>query len=273
MDFAQKMFLVPQHQMDKLKESTPSIRKTVENDVDTAIRHILARTDIDPHEKIKLYTVALQRFLALVKQGDQETNRLTLTLPQPPNSEQETSGDDVSNPNSRDTSGGPTATITRTTRKPTGAAAASFSDDDVVDDDDGDEVKSDVFKNVPLRSKKNASFIWEKMSRDGSVTSWNDKGEFIFNGKTVHGSHVADLIRNVTAPYNVSDDRRPPGWSSFLHAMAVLNIPYSAIPNNSVRRKIGSVKGHAYATILTSPPSPFSPRAFQTLQSSKWAKY
>ena len=49
--YAEKMFLVPQHQLDKLKSenSRGTIRQIVENDLDVSIRNILGRHDLDSH--------------------------------------------------------------------------------------------------------------------------------------------------------------------------------------------------------------------------------
>src|SRR4029434_9607530 len=83
MDYAEKLYLVPQRQLDSLKNNEPPIplRQSVENELDTSINNVLSRTDLDQHEKAKLYTGLLQRYLALVKQGTVETNTLTLNLP------------------------------------------------------------------------------------------------------------------------------------------------------------------------------------------------
>ena len=67
-----------------LSEVVLPLRQAVENELDTSINNVLSRTDLDQHEKAKLYTGLLQRYLTLVKQGALETNTLTLSLPQPP---------------------------------------------------------------------------------------------------------------------------------------------------------------------------------------------
>ncbi len=37
---------------------------------------------------------------------------------------------------------------------------------------------------------------------------------------------MVDLLKNVTAPQKVRDNRRPVGWSEFLRAFAELNMPF-----------------------------------------------
>ncbi len=83
MEYAEKHYVIPQNQLNKLRAGgvRETIQQTVENDLDIAIRNILQRTDLDPHGKVKLYSNVLQRFLTIVKQGDLESGTLTLTIP------------------------------------------------------------------------------------------------------------------------------------------------------------------------------------------------
>lgn len=60
-----------------------------------------------------------------------------------------------------------------------------------------------------------------------------------------------DLIKNVTASHNVSDSRRPTGWSEYLQSLALLNVPFSVVPNLQVRRKIEEFKTEKPATPAT----------------------
>lgn len=208
METAEKLYLVPQHQLDKLRNTATekeSLRKTVENNLDDAIRHILLRSDLNEYEKAKLYTSTLQRFLNLVKLGDQETTELTLSLPKIQESKTEATATEAPHPQK-------------------------------------DEIVQEVIANVSARNKRNASYIMEKILKSDNVASWNDDGEFIFKGNTIEGSHMVDLLKNLTAPYKVSEDRRPLGWKELLHTVANLNIPFSTIPNGDVRRKITDIK-------------------------------
>lgn len=207
MEYAEKLFLVPQNQIDKLKMSNTreSIQQTVEDDLDLAIRNILNKDNLAAHEKAKLYTSVLQRFLTVVKQGDRASNTLTLAFPPPDASHKESFGPPV-------------------------------------EDGGGDDLIADVLKNVPLKSVKNARYIMDKMSKAKEVSSWNDSGEFVFKGVTIQGSHVLDLVKSITSPHKIRNDRRPHGWTEFLQAIAVLNIPYSTVPNHTVRHVISSFK-------------------------------
>ncbi len=92
------------------------------------------------------------------------------------------------------------------------------------------------------------------MSKAKGLSAWNESGEFVFKGKAVPGSHMLDLLKNVTAPHQVRDDRRPLGWSEFLQAFAELNIPFSTVPNNHVRSVITSLKSRPGTIAYTPEP-------------------
>lgn len=93
------------------------------------------------------------------------------------------------------------------------------------------------------RSRKNAEHILDALRNVADRVSWNTQGEIIFNGQCIRGSHVFDLIKNVTAPHNVSDAARPVGWDMFLKTLADLNITLSVVPNiPSIRRTISGLK-------------------------------
>ncbi|KAL1280073.1 hypothetical protein QQF64_014673, partial [Cirrhinus molitorella] len=203
MEHTEKMYLVSQRQLDKLKGGTTreSIHQNAEDDLDMTMRSILHRSDLEPHEKAKMYTSVLQKFLTLAKLRDRETNTLTLSLPTPDHAEKE--------------------------EEPIVTTAASSQDTlDVVADD--------VLKNVPERNAKNARYILDKMSKTKNIASWTESGEFVFKGTTIHGSHMLDLVKSIMAPHKILDERRPAGWKEFLEAFASLNIPYSMVPNHHV---------------------------------------
>ena len=83
MDHVQKMFLVPQHELDKLKHQSHTqsldtpIRNIAENELDGEIQKLLATPGMDIHEKAKKYSGVLQRYLSFVRQGANEKNFLT----------------------------------------------------------------------------------------------------------------------------------------------------------------------------------------------------
>lgn len=78
-----KCYLVPCHQLDKLKaKNTRKNIQVLENYLDLTIKNILLWTNLDQYEKAKLYSNILTMFLTVIKQGDRESSVLILSLPQ-----------------------------------------------------------------------------------------------------------------------------------------------------------------------------------------------
>ncbi len=142
-----------------------NIQQVVENDLDTAIRNILLRTDLDQREKAKLYSGILTRFLTIVKQGDREQSVLTLTLPHP------------------DTDRKDERTI-----------------DNAGDKGGSEDVVDEVLKNVPSRSVKNTRYILDKMPKAKGLSAWNESGEFVFKGKSCAGVAHGRFVKKCHGP-------------------------------------------------------------------------
>ncbi len=212
MEYAEKHYVISQNQMNILRagNARETIQEVVENNLNMAIRNILQRSDLDPYGKAKLYSNVLQRFLTIVKQGDLESDTLTLTLPKP-------DADAGTNVN---------------------APIPSSNNVVVVQD----QIVDEILHNVPQRSLKNVKFIFNKMSNAKQLCTWTDSGEFVFKGRVINGSHMLDLVKSITAPHSIRDEYRPRGWSEFLDAFAVLNIPFSTIANPQVKRTVKVLK-------------------------------
>lgn len=207
MEHATKMYLVPQHQLDKLKQlpsvdSDPSIRRVAQTELDKEMALVLDSPSTDINEKAKKYANILQRYLALTRQGEQEKSVLTLSTPTVQTYE-------------------------------TGVTAYP---------DNGDAITANILKYIPKRSEKNAEYILNAIRGAQDRVSWNEQGEIVFKGQVCKGSHVYDLIKNVTANQNVSDAARPPGWKAFLKTLSDLNVPLSVVPNPNVRGTLMRLK-------------------------------
>ncbi len=101
------------------------------------------------------------------------------------------------------------------------------------------------------------------MSNAKQLCTWTNTGEFVFKGRVINGSHMLDLVKSITAPHTIRDEYRPRGWSEFLDAFAVLNIPFSTITNPQVKRTVEILKGKSTThTHQMAPeiPSPFKKR-------------
>lgn len=215
MEHVQKMFLVPQHQLDLIKQQqqqqqTGSIRQQSQNELDKEMLHVLQDSDVDVYEKAKKYSDILQRYLTLVRQGAREKNVLSLSLPEQFNRDVQ--------PQSADTS--------------------------PVHGDAGvrDLVAENVLTHIPKRSRRNAELILSAVSRSPHLISYNDKGEIVVDKHTIPGSHIYDLIKGVTTTHTPSEGLRPIGWTEFLKAVSDLNVPLSAISNTGIRKTVAMYK-------------------------------
>ncbi len=152
MEYAEKHYVIPQNQMNKLRAGNPreTIQEVVESNLDESIRNILQRSDLDPYGKAKLYSNVLQRFLTIVKQGDLASDTLTLTLPKP--DVIHTDGD-------------------------TNVNAPIPTSNNIVDEQD--QIVDEILHNVPQRSLKNVKFILNKMSNAKQLCTWTNTGEFV----------------------------------------------------------------------------------------------
>ena len=79
------MFLISPHQLKRLTQPVePSIRQTVEDDLDERMEAILREPGLSSYEKVKRYEALLRRYLTLMKQGQNEERQVTLRLQSDP---------------------------------------------------------------------------------------------------------------------------------------------------------------------------------------------
>ncbi|CAM2105449.1 unnamed protein product [Caretta caretta] len=79
--------------------------------------------------------------------------------------------------------------------------------------------------------KKNALILLNKLGQDKNISSWNDKGSFVYKGSVVNGSNMLDLVRAITQTLSVPSRCVPKGWDVSMNAMVELNIPSSVMGN------------------------------------------
>jgi len=208
----QKMFLVSLHQLNRMTQPPATIRETAEDDLDVKIRAVLNEPGLTPNEKIKKYALP-QRYLTLMKQGQRDQRRVTLTLQREHPDKQ---GDETKFSNQQ------SARVSSKTSA------------------DADRVIAEVLKSFPPRDHNNTEYIFKKISE--SDKGWNAKGEFVYKGQVVRGSHMTDLLKHISHSYKSSRIAPPKGWSKFLNTLADLNIPSSAVKNPQARDQYRSLK-------------------------------
>ncbi|KAL7403274.1 hypothetical protein ABVT39_027083 [Epinephelus coioides] len=204
------MFLVTPQQLSRMSQTlgnnnnnydgeSQAMRRMAENDLDAKMRDILNEWGLNPYEKIKKYNALLQRYLTLVKQGEEERRLYLKTVRGLPRDSDEPEEKKTDENEEKD-------------EKEAGL----------------DETAREVLQNLPQCDRKNAEYIMKKLvkSQDG----WTPKGDFIHEGKVVRGSHMIDLFKNLSVSYKKKSPT-PKGWTGFLNTLTELNIPISSVTN------------------------------------------
>lgn len=221
MEHASKMYLVPRHQLEQLGPSTDNawdIRKNETLRLDAEIKDILKRTDLNPYDKAHLYSNTLKQFLNYYKQFDGEKNKLTLYTA---DSEQ--------------------PSMPPTAPQPQQPPPVPVSTADIFVDD--------LLKNISQRHRGAAQMLMSKLAASNDLAAWNERGEFLYKGQPIAGSHMYDLVKGLTHNKTLTSQNAPRGWDQFLQAAAELNIPSALVGNSDHRRLLESLK-------VPFPPSP-----------------
>lgn len=88
-------------------------------------------------------------------------------------------------------------------------------------------VEDQVIQFMPMAHKTRAIDLMNRIKRSEDL-SWNDKGEFVYQGKPIENTHMVDLVGDVMrARKNV----KPFGWETFANALSKLNIPEEMVGN------------------------------------------
>lgn len=90
--------------------------------------------------------------------------------------------------------------------------------------------------------RKNAELLLNKMLQSRDITSWNELGEFFYNGDIIQGTNMLDLVRSATQIHKLHKEELPQGWYAFMNTMAKLNIPSVVIAKFIYQRRSGHSK-------------------------------
>lgn len=217
MDYAEKMFLVPRHQMGQLQGRAPTMGTVAANRLDDEMRTVLQRADLGEEEKIKLYNSVLQRFLRLTRQNESEKDRLNLIYP----SEEPQQPQALS-------------------EQPPQAAATT-----------------EILSGISSRYRKNAELLLNKMKQHQDISSWDTRGTFLYKGMPVPGTNILDLVKGASQHRSLTEKRKPKGWDEFMTAMAEVNVPTSVLGSTAVKEQLEKLKDSLFikGEAATSPDS------------------
>lgn len=89
-----------------------------------------------------------------------------------------------------------------------------------------------IISAMPKSLKRKAEALLRYIEKE---VSWNDKGELVYRGETLSGSHITDLIRYTLQEYG---EAPPPHYEAFLEILKRANVPKSvAIQRKNAFRK------------------------------------
>ena len=202
MEHAEKMYLVPTQQLERLNIQRPweeeSIRHTVVHSLDKEMKTVLERGDLSEYEKAKLYGSLLQKYLTHVRTGEEEKTKLNLYFPQP-----------------------------ELTPVPEGK---------------NDSIFEEILENLSPRYRTNARVLLKKIDQNRDITSWDGKGTFLYRGTPVTGSHMLDLVKAITHTSAPSSSLQPKGMEVFMTALAEINVPSSVARAPATRKMLEDLK-------------------------------
>ena len=220
MEFVKRLVLVPEHTTAK-KPLVPPLTAQV-NHLDSEMDSLLQRQDMTPDEKVKLYDQTLQRYLTYYDERMRKPVRVSVAPPHPVETEEILP---VEQPNQPEPPG---------------------------------EIENDIIESVPSTMKSRAVQLIKKIKVNKDVLGWNDHGQMVFEGRTIPGTNIVDLVND---SLRQRKNFNPAGWQLFAKALGRLNVPEGIIRNedrlNMVREyrtKLSSAN-----TPLSSPQSEFLP--------------
>lgn len=86
------------------------------------------------------------------------------------------------------------------------------------------------------RNKARALLAYIQKSK---VLNWLENGELVFEGKTIHNSHISDLIKYSMKLYK---NFKPKGYEEFYLGLAKINIPEGILGNEELKDGVRELK-------------------------------
>ena len=158
MEHVKRLVLVPEHMTAK-KPLVPPLTAQV-NHLNTEMDDVLQRQDMTQDEKAKLYDQSLQRYLTYYDKRMQKHIRVSVVPPTPVETEETETEELPKEP------------------EPPG------------------EIENDILESGPATMKSRALQLVKKLKANKDIVGWNDHGQMVFEGRTIPGTNVIDLIND-----------------------------------------------------------------------------
>eukprot|EP00916_Digyalum_oweni_P008691 GHVL01014498.1.p2 GENE.GHVL01014498.1~~GHVL01014498.1.p2 ORF type:complete len:253 (+),score=46.48 GHVL01014498.1:1174-1932(+) len=193
MDHTKKMILIEPRVLASLRDSAggppvPDATSQSLKDMDQVMRGILDEKDVDKHEKADSYQQVLWRFLKRVEEyKNKPLGRVEIAQP---------------------------------SKQPLTEV------NEVEKAQDLSRVEKRVLESVPKTLKKKAQLLLD-ITKDSSDIKWNEQGQLVYQGQTVAGTNMADLVNDALRYRKNAPD--PQGWEVFARGLKAVNIPRELI--------------------------------------------
>lgn len=91
-----------------------------------------------------------------------------------------------------------------------------------------------IMQTIPKMYNKKGRTVLDFLQK-GNVLSWNKNGEIIYRGRTIHNSHIADLLKDAMREHK---GFIPVGKEEFNLGLAQSNVPLLLLENREKRQHV-----------------------------------
>ena len=120
---------------------------------------------------------------------------------------------------------------------------------------EGEPLDSEIIMaSIPKQFRYKVKAILAYIQRDSyHLMNWNEKGELIYRGKVIQGSHISDFLKSTQRLYK---SFTPVGETMFRHGLAELHVPVSLLGNQLRPMEASSSKQKLLETTPRPPVPP-----------------
>ena len=217
MNHAKKMVLVPEHTLERLQQrqnvNTPPLTTRL-NGLDHDIQDVLKDDKISEDEKVRQYSQALQNYLTYYNQRKDQPINVKIQPPPVP----------VKQPDHEE--------------KPQEVQPSGQADQ--AESDPGTTIEREIIQVLPKTLKDRGKMLMEKIKENPEVMKWDDRGQLVFEGKPLKGSHISDLIKD---SLRSTKKLTPPlGYDRFTQGLAKMNAPDHLVGNKKRKTALRNMK-------------------------------
>lgn len=210
MNYAKKMVLVPEHTLERLQKrqnvSTPPLTARL-NGLDHDIQDVLDDNQLTKDEKVRQYSQALQNYLTYYNQRKDQPINVKIQPPKKKSNED-------------------TAQEAQSEQESTEPLPPS--------------IEREIIQALPRTLKDRGKMLLEKIKENPDVMKWDERGQLVFEGKPLKGSHIIDLIKD---SLRTSKKSTPPlGYDWFTRGLAKMNAPDHLVVNKQRKSTLRNLK-------------------------------